>query len=191
MEIDLTGQIVLLDEAHNIEDCARESSSFNLDHSSLLACRDELDGMVNINIRRSQHEPLRNFCYSLIKLESSFCLCLLLYFDKTFSEYVFCPCCSWIQESQGLMSERGYETSSKVWNGKDVLGIFHNLGITADTFGLLKVHQNIFALSVVGMSWGPKLNNWKSRFMTSIISSCLSFSTTLHCYYSIQFKCSH
>ncbi|KAI4815479.1 hypothetical protein KUCAC02_005623 [Chaenocephalus aceratus] len=111
MEIDLTGQIVLLDEAHNIEDCARESSSFNLDHSSLLACRDELDGMVNINIRRSQHEPLRNFCYSLI---------------------------NWIQESQGLMSERGYETSSKVWNGKDVLGIFHNLGITADTFGLLK-----------------------------------------------------
>ncbi|KAI9540900.1 hypothetical protein NQZ68_036236, partial [Dissostichus eleginoides] len=92
MEIDLTGQIVVLDEAHNIEDCARESSSFNLDHSSLLACRDELDGMVNINIRRSQHEPLRNFCYSLI---------------------------NWIQESQGLMSERGYETSSKVWNGKD------------------------------------------------------------------------
>lgn len=68
MEIDLAGQILVLDEAHNIEDCARESASFTLNHNSLLMSRDELDGMVNNNIRRSKHEPLRNFCYSLIKL---------------------------------------------------------------------------------------------------------------------------
>ncbi|XP_054456847.1 Fanconi anemia group J protein [Anoplopoma fimbria] len=111
MEIDLTGQIVVLDEAHNIEDCARESASFTLDHHSLLMSRDELDSMVNNNIRRSEHEPLRNFCYSLI---------------------------NWIQESQSLMSERGYEQACKVWNGKDVVGIFYNMGITADTFNNLK-----------------------------------------------------
>lgn len=68
MEIDLEGQIVVLDEAHNIEDCARESASFTLDYNSLLMSRDELDGMVNSNIRRSKHELLRDFCYSLIKL---------------------------------------------------------------------------------------------------------------------------
>lgn len=68
MEINLAGQILVLDEAHNIEDCARESASFTLERNSLMMSRDELDGMVNNNIRRSQHETLRNFCYSLTKL---------------------------------------------------------------------------------------------------------------------------
>lgn len=117
MEINLAGQILVLDEAHNIEDCARESASFTLNHDSLLMSRDELDSMVNNNIRRSKHEPLRDFCYSLI---------------------------NWIQESQSLMSERGYESASKVWNGKDILGIFHSLGITAATFSILK--QNLAAV---------------------------------------------
>uniref|UniRef100_A0A7N6BZX1 DNA 5'-3' helicase n=1 Tax=Anabas testudineus TaxID=64144 RepID=A0A7N6BZX1_ANATE len=111
MEINLAGQILVLDEAHNIEDCARESASCTLDHKSLLISRDELDGMVNNNIRPAEHEPLRDFCYSLI---------------------------NWIQESQSQMSERGYEAASKVWSGKDVLGIFHTLGITAGTFSILK-----------------------------------------------------
>ncbi|KAM3875393.1 Fanconi anemia group J protein [Diretmus argenteus] len=113
MEINLAGQIVVLDEAHNIEDCARESSSYTMDHNSLLMASKELDGMVNINIRRSHHEPLRAFCYSLF---------------------------NWIKDSQGLLSERGFESACKVWTGKDVLGIFHGLGITADTFHLLQKH---------------------------------------------------
>lgn len=70
MEINLSGQILVLDEAHNIEDCARESASFTLDHKSLLMCRDELEGMINNNIRPSEHELLRDFCYSLIKFVS-------------------------------------------------------------------------------------------------------------------------
>ncbi|KAM9733847.1 Fanconi anemia group J protein isoform 2-T4 [Menidia menidia] len=111
MEIDLAGQILVLDEAHNIEDCARESASCTLQHSGLQMAIDELDGMVKNNIRRSKHEPLRDFCYTLI---------------------------NWIQESQILLSDRGYESASKVWNGKDILSIFHGLGITADTFNILK-----------------------------------------------------
>ncbi|MEQ2194355.1 hypothetical protein XENOCAPTIV_027963 [Xenoophorus captivus] len=63
MEIDLAGQILVLDEAHNIEDCARESASYTLELATLQSSRDELDGMVNSNIRRSKHEPLRDFCY--------------------------------------------------------------------------------------------------------------------------------
>ncbi|XP_038160552.1 Fanconi anemia group J protein [Cyprinodon tularosa] len=113
MEIDLAGQILVLDEAHNIEDCARESASYTLDLHSLQASRDELDGMVSSNIRRSKHEPLRDFCYVLI---------------------------NWIQESQDLLSERGFESASKVWSGKDIVSIFHSLGITADTFTNMKQH---------------------------------------------------
>nr|XP_046244527.1 Fanconi anemia group J protein [Scatophagus argus] len=117
MDINLAGQILVLDEAHNIEDCARESASFTLNHDNLRMSRDELDGMVNNNIRRSKHEPLRDFCYSLM---------------------------NWIQESQSLMSEREYESASKVWSGKDILEIFHTLGITAATFSILK--QNLAAV---------------------------------------------
>ncbi|XP_069578846.1 Fanconi anemia group J protein isoform X1 [Brachyistius frenatus] len=117
MEINLEGQILVLDEAHNIEDCARESASCTFDLKSLLMSRDELDSMVNNNIRRSQHEPLRDFCYSLI---------------------------NWIQQSQSLLSDRGYESSCKVWSGTQILSIFHSLGITADSFKVLK--QNLAAV---------------------------------------------
>lgn len=37
------------------------------------------------------------------------------------------------------MSERGYESASKVWSGRDIVGIFHTLGITDATFNMLKV----------------------------------------------------
>ena len=67
LEINLKGQIVVLDEAHNMEDCARASASYTLSEARLLGAREELDGMVNHNIRRSHHEPLRAFCCSLIK----------------------------------------------------------------------------------------------------------------------------
>lgn len=67
MEINLKEQIVVLDEAHNIEDCARESASFTLNHTQLLLARDEIDGMVTHNIRREQHRPLLALCCSLSK----------------------------------------------------------------------------------------------------------------------------
>lgn len=72
MEINLKEQIVVLDEAHNIEDCARESASFTLNQAQLLLARDEIDGMVTHNIRRDQHRPLLAFCCSLAKYDPLF-----------------------------------------------------------------------------------------------------------------------
>ena len=43
MEIVLTNQIVILDEAHNIEDSAREASSFSVTQSQLLDAMQDLD----------------------------------------------------------------------------------------------------------------------------------------------------
>lgn len=117
MEINLDGQILVLDEAHNIEDCARESASYTLDQNSLNLCKDELESMISAKIRPQEHEPLRNFCYSLI---------------------------NWIQESQSLMLDRGFENASKVWRGSEVVEIFRTLGITPDTFLMLK--QNLAAV---------------------------------------------
>lgn len=38
-----------------------------------------------------------------------------------------------------MLTERGFESASKVWSGSDILVIFHGLGITAGTFNILKV----------------------------------------------------
>ncbi|NXS01502.1 FANCJ protein, partial [Oxylabes madagascariensis] len=66
MDINLKDQVVILDEAHNIEDCARESVSFGVTESQLRAAREELDLMVSNNIRQKHHEPLQAVCCSLI-----------------------------------------------------------------------------------------------------------------------------
>ncbi|XP_067866827.1 Fanconi anemia group J protein isoform X3 [Heterodontus francisci] len=111
MKISLKDQIVIFDEAHNVEDCARESSSFNVMESQLLFAREELDSMVNQNIRRSDHEALRAVCYSFT---------------------------NWLKESSGNLVEKEYETSCRVWNGKEMLNIFHNWGLTSATFSILQ-----------------------------------------------------
>ncbi|KFV80161.1 Fanconi anemia group J protein [Struthio camelus australis] len=113
MEINLKGQVVILDEAHNIEDCARESVSYSVTENQLRSAREELDLMVNNNIRQKDHEPLRAVCCSLT---------------------------NWLQQSSGQLVERGYETSCKVWSGKEMLTILHDMGITNMTFPILQKH---------------------------------------------------
>uniref|UniRef100_A0A7M4EV51 DNA 5'-3' helicase n=1 Tax=Crocodylus porosus TaxID=8502 RepID=A0A7M4EV51_CROPO len=113
MEIKLKGQVVILDEAHNIEDCARESVSYSVTETQLRFAREELDSMVNNNIRQKDHEPLRAVCCSLA---------------------------NWLQQTSSQLIERGYETSCKVWNGKEMLTILHYMGITNATFPILQKH---------------------------------------------------
>uniref|UniRef100_A0A8C3KJ91 DNA 5'-3' helicase n=1 Tax=Calidris pygmaea TaxID=425635 RepID=A0A8C3KJ91_9CHAR len=113
MEINLKDQVVILDEAHNIEDCARESVSYGVTENQLRAAREELDFMVNNNIRQNDHEPLRAVCCSLT---------------------------NWLQESSSQLVERGYETSCKVWSGKEMLTDLHKMGITGITFPILQKH---------------------------------------------------
>ncbi|XP_071431163.1 Fanconi anemia group J protein isoform X2 [Pithys albifrons albifrons] len=113
MDINLKGQVVILDEAHNIEDCARESVSFGVTESQLRAAREELDFMVSNDIRRKDHEPLRAVCCSLG---------------------------NWLQESSGQLEERGYESFCKVWSGKEMLTFLHKMGITGITFPILQKH---------------------------------------------------
>lgn len=47
--------------------------------------------------------------------------------------------CSWLKESSSQLVERGYETSCKVWSGKEMLNILHKMGITSITFPILQV----------------------------------------------------
>ena len=46
MGIELDGNIVVLDEAHNIEDAAREAASLTLSHADLTAAAEDLEGAI-------------------------------------------------------------------------------------------------------------------------------------------------
>ncbi|XP_058020095.1 Fanconi anemia group J protein isoform X3 [Ahaetulla prasina] len=113
MEIELKDQVLILDEAHNIEDCARESASYSVTEEQLRLAREELDAMVNNHIRPKDHQPLRAVCYSLT---------------------------NWLRDACGQLIQSGYETSSKVWSGSQMVTIFHELGITDATFPILQKH---------------------------------------------------
>ncbi|XP_069082547.1 Fanconi anemia group J protein isoform X2 [Pleurodeles waltl] len=107
MEIDLKDQVVILDEAHNIEDSAREAASYSVTEAQLIDTREEIETMVKYNIRCDDHLPLLAVCCSLT---------------------------NWIRESVGHLVEREYESSCKVWSGKEMVTILHNMGITRATF---------------------------------------------------------
>ncbi|XP_047563183.1 Fanconi anemia group J protein isoform X2 [Lutra lutra] len=113
MDINLKEQIVILDEAHNIEECARESASYSVTEVQLRFARDELDSMVNNNIRKKDHEPLRAVCYSLI---------------------------NWLEANTEHLVERDYESSCKIWSGSEMLLNLHKMGITTATFPILQGH---------------------------------------------------
>ncbi|XP_053425066.1 Fanconi anemia group J protein [Nycticebus coucang] len=113
MDLNLKEQIVILDEAHNIEDCARESASYSVTEVQLRFARDELDSLVNNNIRKKDHEPLRAVCYSLI---------------------------NWLEANSEHLIERDYESSCKIWSGNEMLLNLHRMGITTATFPILQGH---------------------------------------------------
>ncbi|XP_046279208.1 Fanconi anemia group J protein isoform X2 [Marmota monax] len=113
MDINLKEQVVILDEAHNIEDCARESASYSVTEVQLRFARDELDILVTNNIRKKDHEPLRAVCYSLI---------------------------NWLEANSEHLVERDYESSCKIWSGNEMLLNLYKMGITTSTFPILQEH---------------------------------------------------
>lgn len=62
--------------------------------------------------------------------------CISKFMLKLFLISLFC---SWLKESSSQLVERGYETSCKVWSGKEMLNILHKMGITSITFPILQV----------------------------------------------------
>ncbi|XP_027282177.1 Fanconi anemia group J protein isoform X2 [Cricetulus griseus] len=113
MDIKLKDQVVILDEAHNIEECARESASYSVTEVQLRFARDELDSLINSNVRKKNHEPLRDVCYNLI---------------------------NWLETNSEHLVERDYESSCKIWSGNEMLLSLYRMGITNATFPVLQRH---------------------------------------------------
>ena len=45
MLIDIANKVIILDEAHNMEDCARESASLTINSNELMEVVDEIEGI--------------------------------------------------------------------------------------------------------------------------------------------------
>ena len=60
MEINLKGQVVILDEAHNIEDSAREASSFSVSQQQLGEVMTDLESMIGANITVTEASSIKN-----------------------------------------------------------------------------------------------------------------------------------
>ena len=59
MEIYLKDQIVILDEAHNIEDSSREAASQTVSQQELKDAIDDLNKMIEMGHKVSEHRTIR------------------------------------------------------------------------------------------------------------------------------------
>ncbi|XP_078681023.1 Fanconi anemia group J protein homolog [Branchiostoma floridae x Branchiostoma belcheri] len=118
MQISLKNNVIVLDEAHNIEDSAREAASFSMTEDQLDATMSELENLVLHNVKMDDHRALHIVCGSFKK---------------------------WIKDSSSLLKDRDYERQTKVQTGMDMVAVLNSMGINPDTFGLLK--KNLSAVT--------------------------------------------
>ena len=111
MKINLKEQVVILDEAHNIEDCCRDAASNTLVESDLINTIADLDHLIADGVNVEQHKPLHLLCTKIGQ---------------------------WLQRRSLTLSETSYETWSQVWKGPEFLSCLNEWGITSDTLPMIQ-----------------------------------------------------
>ncbi|KXJ21485.1 Fanconi anemia group J protein-like [Exaiptasia diaphana] len=113
MEIDLEDQIVVLDEAHNIEDSARESASLSVDTLELQETLDDLDKMIQWGVMVTEYSSLHVMCASVKH---------------------------WIVKCSelGQMKDTGFEQAVLVLSGEDIFTGLKEAGLTSASLPLYK-----------------------------------------------------
>lgn len=56
--LDLQGQIVILDEAHNIEDVCREAASFTLNQDDIIEAKQDCDKIASYGVQVEIHKEM-------------------------------------------------------------------------------------------------------------------------------------
>eukprot|EP01119_Soliformovum_irregulare_P011667 TRINITY_DN2946_c3_g1_i1.p1 TRINITY_DN2946_c3_g1~~TRINITY_DN2946_c3_g1_i1.p1 ORF type:complete len:793 (-),score=221.10 TRINITY_DN2946_c3_g1_i1:92-2470(-) len=111
MEIDLTDQVVIFDEAHNVEDVCRSVSSFDFDLKDFAELSKGLKVLSTLEYIGSLWAPLYHIVESLL---------------QSFSEL-----------AQTLKPE-DFEKNANVWKGDTIVNILRDAGVTLETFFNLK-----------------------------------------------------
>ncbi|XP_076052795.1 uncharacterized protein LOC143032210 [Oratosquilla oratoria] len=103
LDINLRGQVVILDEAHNIEDSAREAASNSFAQHDILETKNELEKMAE-----SKHKVRE--CREMAQLLS----CLSSWMDGN---------------SNNLTDYKEFDRSGKIWTGTEFIAVLNELGI--------------------------------------------------------------
>ncbi|XP_060580920.1 Fanconi anemia group J protein homolog [Ruditapes philippinarum] len=107
MDITLKDQIVILDEAHNIEDCARDAASGSVTTDQITQSILNLQQLMEHNIKYVEHLKLRNMLESLL---------------------------NFIEGNNSNLDQSDYDTSYKVWSGFDIVVRLKGIGLGPDSF---------------------------------------------------------
>ncbi|CAM0953084.1 unnamed protein product [Alopecurus aequalis] len=111
MDIDISGSIIILDEAHNIEDIARDAGSVDVDEQSLIILGEELANLATDEAVVSIYQPLHGVIEGLQ---------------------------SWIINRQNNLQNNDFEHGSSFWTGENAMKELHFAGITPEHFPMLQ-----------------------------------------------------
>ncbi|XP_025091156.1 Fanconi anemia group J protein homolog isoform X2 [Pomacea canaliculata] len=111
MEISLKGQIVLLDEAHNIEDSAREAASQSITQEQIQRALQDMDTLMDNGIRIADISKLRQMCFKLD---------------------------SFISNNGSSLTHCDFDQSYRLWSGFDIIAQLQHVDLGPQNFQNLK-----------------------------------------------------
>ncbi|XP_068645510.1 uncharacterized protein [Aristolochia californica] len=111
MEVDLQGAIVILDEAHNVEDIARDAGSLDVEEELLDELQSELGQLCLIESQIMVYQPLYDMIQGII---------------------------SWIGQKKNNLERREFEHYFSCWTGNEALAELHEAGVTRECFPILQ-----------------------------------------------------
>ena len=113
MEISVKNQVIILDEAHNIEDSAREGASWEVTQEDLIDAMQDLEKTATMGVDYPEsHSELASICSTLSQ-----------WMDK---------------HKENLSDYRDFNSQSKVWNGTEIVAEYQLSGMGPDNFMNLK-----------------------------------------------------
>ncbi|CAB4062059.1 BRIP1 [Lepeophtheirus salmonis] len=115
LEINLKGNILILDEAHNIEDSARSAASFDITQDQVREAMEDLESMAKVELPQT-YNALASFCSKVS---------------------------NWIDGScSNLDDYSDFNSASKIWTGTEFLAAFCLFGLNENEYHDLSSNLN-------------------------------------------------
>ncbi|OMP07585.1 Helicase-like, DEXD box c2 type [Corchorus olitorius] len=108
MDVDIKGAVIVLDEAHNIEDIARDAGSVDLEEDALLKLQTELQQIYQFDA--TIYQPLYEMTQDLI---------------------------AWIEQRKSTLEEREFQHYFSSWTGDNALRQLQEANISQQCFPIL------------------------------------------------------
>ncbi|XP_074641917.1 Fanconi anemia group J protein homolog [Tubulanus polymorphus] len=115
MQLELGGQVIILDEAHNIEDAAREAASFKITLSDIQNISEQLNTLVEADIN-AEH------CLPIIEMLNKLA--------------------NFIDKKGQILDRKSFDQSSTIWTGREMVAVLESFNINEESLQILVTHFN-------------------------------------------------